>query len=490
MQTIWQDLRYGARMLLTTIASITCRLFLAIALSAVWGFSQTNRLPTPATDYQLPANFAAKAAEYMQARVRVTGFSGVVLVAQAGRPVFREGFGLANHEYDLPNTPKTKFRVGSVSKQFTAAAILLLEERGKLNVADPVSKYLSDWPKAWSEVTLHHLLSHTGGLPALTTQALLDVSGLIRAAPPPFRSIRDLHKPGEELKPLDFKPGEKFAYSNNGYIVLGMLIEKIAGKPYAEFMRDEVFRPLGMNDTDCEEPTQVLKQRASGYARVDGTVVNAAYVDMRFPGGAGAVYSTVDDLLLWDQALNSDRLLSASEKSKLFTPVKEDYAYGWWIQTKFKRPVQWHRGNVSGFVAIIARYPAERLFIAVLSNFDRTQVRATATELAALALGEKYEFPREHKELKIDPATYDAFVGKYSKDEQPDDMFAIAREGNKLMMQIPPGRPVFEIFPEAPRQFFAKWGEYYLTFSKDAQGKVMRVLIRNEGDVGTWTKAP
>jgi len=327
-------------------------------------------------------------------------------------------------------------------------------------------------------------------LPALTTQALLDVSGLIRAAPPPFRSIRDLHKPGEELKPLDFKPGEKFAYSNNGYIVLGMLIEKIAGKPYAEFMRDEVFRPLGMNDTDCEEPIQVLKQRASGYARVDGTVVNAAYVDMRFPGGAGAVYSTVDDLLLWDQALNSDRLLSASEKSKLFTPVKEDYAYGWWIQTKFKRPVQWHRGNVSGFVAIIARYPAERLFIAVLSNFDRTQVRATATELAALALGEKYEFPREHKELKIDPATYDAFVGKYSKDEQPDDMFAIAREGDKLMMQIPPGRPVFEIFPEAPRQFFAKWGEYYLTFSKDAQGKVMRVLIRNEGDVGTWTKAP
>ncbi|MGH9855147.1 MAG: DUF3471 domain-containing protein, partial [Blastocatellia bacterium] len=177
-------------------------------------------------------------------------------------------------------------------------------------------------------------------------------------------------------------------------------------------------------------------------------------------------------------------------RSKLFTLVKGDYAYGWWVQTKFKRQAQWHRGNVSGFVAIIARYPAERLFIAVLSNFDRTQVRAAATELAAMALGGKYEFPREHKEIKIDPATYDAFVGKYSKDGQPDDLFAIAREGDKLMMQIPPGRPVFEIFPEAPDQFFAKWGEYYLTFSKDAQGKVTRVLIRNEGEVGAWTKAP
>src|SRR5262245_36037623 len=261
------------------VTTTICRLLLAVALSTVCAFPQTNDLPKPGDGYKLPSDFAAQVVKYIQERVRVTGFSGAVLVARDGRPVLREGYGLANHEYDIANTPKTKFRLASVSKQFTAAAILLLEERSKLKVGDPVSKYLSDWPKAWDEVTLHHLLSHTGGLPGLTTQALSDVSGLSRATPPPFRSIRDLHKPGEELKPLDFKPGAKFHYDNNGYVVLGMVIEKVSGKPYSEFMREEIFRPLGMTDTGCEEPTMILKQRASGYARVDGTVVNAAYVD-------------------------------------------------------------------------------------------------------------------------------------------------------------------------------------------------------------------
>lgn len=465
-----------------------CRLVLAIALSSIHAFAQANDSKLRA-DLRLPSNFAEQAAKYMRERVRVTGFSGAVIVAHDGRPVFREAYGLANHELSVANTPKTKFRLGSITKQFTAAAILLLEERGKLKIADPVNKYLSDWPKAWEEVTIHHLLSHTAGLPRLTTQVLTDVSGLSRVTPPPFRAIRDLYKPGEELQQLDFKSGEKFAYNNQGYIVLGMLIEKISGKTYCEFMREEVFRPVGMTDTDCEEPGMILKQRASGYIRVDGTTANAGYIDMRFPGGAGAIFSTVDDLLLWDRMLASDRLLSAG-RAKLFTRVKGDYAYGWWIQTKVKRNVQWHRGTVSGFMAMIARYPDESLFIAVLSNFERTQVRAIATELAAIAFGEKYEFPRERKEIKIEPGSYDAYVGKYTKDGKPDDAFALVRDGSKLMMQIPPGQTVFEIFPESPVQFFAKWGEYYLTFVKSDEGKVTHVLIRNENEESRWTKSP
>lgn len=466
-----------------------CRLVLVLVLSSLHAFAQANGSPRLRAGFKLAPNFSERAAKYMQERVRVTGFSGAVIVAHDGRPGFREGYGLANHELGVANTPKTKFRLGSITKQFTAAAILLLEERGKLKVADPVNTYLSDWPKAWEEVTIHHLLSHTGGLPKLTTQVLTDVSGLSRATPPPFRAIRDLHKPGEELQQLDFKSGEKFAYNNHGYIVLGMLIEKISGKPYCGFMREEVFRPLGMTDTDCEEPGIILKQRASGYTRVDGTTANSGYIDMRFPGGAGALFSTVDDLLLWDRILASDRLLSAG-RAKLFTRVKGDYAYGWWIQTKVKRKAQWHRGTVSGFMAMIARYPDERLLIAVLSNFERTQVRAIATELAAIAFGEKYEFPREHKEIKIEPGTYDAYVGKYIKDGKPDDAFALVREGSKLMMQIPLGQMVFEIFPESPVQFFAKWGEYYLTFVKSGEGKVIHVLIRNENEESRWTKSP
>jgi CubicO group peptidase (beta-lactamase class C family) len=210
---------------------------------------------------------------------------------------------------------------------------------------------------------------------------------------------------------------------------------------------------------------------------------------MRFPGGAGSLYSTVDDLLRWDRMLASEQLLSSATRARLFRPVKSDYAYGWWVQTKFRRNIQWHRGNVSGFVAMIARYPDEELFIAVLSNVDRTPVRAMATELAAIAFGAPYELPRERKAITMDPSALDALVGTYRKEGQPDDTFALALDGHRLVMQIPPGRTVFEIFPESPVQFFARWGEYYLTFVKNEAGRVTHALIRNEGEGSRWVKA-
>ena len=469
-----------------TITTTICRLFLAIALLAANVDSQTNNLPKLKGSFKPSSNFPAKAAKYMQERARVMGFSGAVLVARSGQPVFRQSYGMANHEFSVPNTPAMKFRVGSVGKQFTAAAILLLEQRGKLKVTDPVGKYLRDWPKAWDAVAIHHLLSHTAGLPRLTTQALLDVSALSNATPKLFQGVRDLFKPGEELQPLDFKPGEGWAYSNIGYIVLSMIVEKVSGKGYCDFVSQEMFQPLGMNNTACEDPGTILKNRASGYTRINDALVNAYYVDMRFANGDGSIYSTLDDLLLWDRALDSKRLLNATARDKLFTPVKNNYGYGWWIQTKSNHKVEWHGGNVSGFVSQITRYPDEQLFIVVLSNVwsgaDRAQVRAIANELAAIAFGESYELPRKHKETKIDPAIYDAYVGTYSRDGQPDDLFALVREGNRLLMQIPPGKTVFEIFPESETQFFAKWGEFYLTFVKDGQGEVTHALIRHEGE--------
>lgn len=468
-------------------------LLLALTLFTSYPLAQTTERSIRRPDFKPPSNFAAKAAKYMQERVRVTGFSGAVLVARAGEPVFRQSYGLANHEFSIPNTPNTKFRVASVSKQFTSAAILLLEQRGRVKLTDPVSKYLTDWPKAWDEVTLHHLLSHTAGLPRITTQALLDVSALSRSTPSPFRGVRDLFKPGEELQPLDFKPGEKWDYSNVGYIVLGMIVEKASGKSYCNFVSQEMFRPLGMTNTRCEDPGIILKQRASGYTRINEILTNASYVDMRFANGDGSIYSTLDDLLLWDRALDSNRLLDAKARDRLFTPVRNEYAYGWWVQTRFNHKVEWHGGNVSGFVSQIARYPGEKLFIAVLSNIwsgpDRSQVRAIANELSAIAFAESYELPRKHKETKIDPTTYDAYIGKYSKEGQPSDTFAIVRDGSRLMIQIPPGVTVFEIFPESQVQFFAKFGEYYLTFVKDGSGKVRHVLIRHEGEESRWLKS-
>jgi len=450
---------------------------------------QADGQTTPTYRAKMPSALATKAAEYMQARVRVSGFSGAVLVARGGQPVFRRSYGLANHEFSIPNMPSTKFRLGSVGKQFTAAAILLLEQRGKLKVTDPVGKYLPDWPKAWDEVTIHHLLSHTAGLPPLTTQAFLDVSALSASTLNPFRGVRDLLKPGEELQPLDFRPGEKFDYSNIGYIILSMIIDKASGGSYCDFVSREMFQPLGMTNTGCEDPGAIIKQRASGYVRINESLANAPYVDMRFANGDGSIYATLDDLLLWDRALSSNRVLDVAARERLFTPVRNEYAYGWWIQAKAGHKAEWHGGNVSGFVAQITRYPGERLFIAVLSNVlsgaDRSQVRAISNELSAMAFGDSVELPRKHQEAKVDSATYDAYVGEYSG----KDTFAIAREGARLMVQVPPGQTVFEIVPESATQFFWKGREYYLTFVKDERGSVTHVVVRNEGEMGRWVKS-
>lgn len=464
------------------------RLSLVFLLTATFVPWQVDGQTKPKYSNKPLSDFARKATEYMRARARVAGFSGAVLVARDGRPVFRQSYGMANHEFGIPNTPAMKFRVGSVGKQFTAAAILLLEQRGKLKVTDPVGKHLRDWPKAWDAVAIHHLLSHTAGLPRLTTQALLDVSALSNATPKLFQGVRDLYKPGEDLQPLDFKPGEGWAYSNIGYIMLNMVVDQTSGKSYCDFVSQEMFQPLGMINSACEDPGTILKNRASGYTRINDALVNAYYVDMRFANGDGSIYSTLDDLLLWDNALNSQRLLNITATNKFFAPVRNEYAYGWWIHTKSNHRVQWHGGNVSGFVSQITRYPNEQMFIVVLSNVwsgaDRSQVRAMTNELAALVLGESYELPRKHKEIKIDKSAYDAFVGEYSG----KDTFAIAREGERLMVQFPPGQSVFEIVPESATQFFWRGREYYLTFVKDETGKVTQALVSNEGELGSWKK--
>jgi CubicO group peptidase (beta-lactamase class C family) len=453
--------------------------------------------PSLATSQQTPAPAATplpelqgKIAEYMTARSRVTGFSGAVLVAREGHVVFRSAFGDANREFAVPNTPETRFRVGSVSKQFTAAAVLHLAQQGRLKLTDPIQKYLPDWPSAWAKVSIHHLLSHTAGLPRLTTRAMLDVSALSLTATSPFRSVHDLFVPGEELQPLDSEPGERWSYSNVGYIVLGMLVATVSEQSFCDFVTGAIFRPLGMTNSGCADASTIIVNRASGYNRVEGALINAPYVDVSFTGGAGAMYSTVDDLWRWDRALTANTLLDAAWTRTLFTAVKNEYGYGWWIQTKFNRPVEWHGGNAPGLVSQITRYPKERLYIAILSNVwssaDRSQVRAMSNELAALMLDEPYELPRRHERRALDPAALDAYVGEY----RGKDVFAIAREGDGLVVQVPPGNTVFAIVPESETQFFWKDREYYLAFERNAAGDIVGATIRNEGELARWQKVP
>jgi CubicO group peptidase (beta-lactamase class C family) len=267
---------------------------------------------------------------YMNALSNQKRFIGSVLVARDGKIVFSKGFGFANAELDVPNAPETRFRLGSITKQFTAAAILLLQERGKLNVTDPVCKYFDSCPNAWSEVTIHHLLSHTGGIPNFTSfpdympKMMLPVTTTEMIA-----RFKD--------KPLDFKPGEKWNYSNSGYFLLGAIIEKVAGESYESFLQKNIFDSLKLTSTGYDHFDVILKHRATGYSMSKGKMVNSAFLDMTQPYSAGSLYSTVEDLFSWNEALFGGKVVNAKSFEMMTTPVKNNYAYGLGVETKFNR---------------------------------------------------------------------------------------------------------------------------------------------------------
>src|SRR5580704_14047117 len=246
----------------------------------------------------LAQNIDSRMDQIVQSYVANKQFMGSVLVARGDQVLFSKGYGSANLEWQIPDTPSTKFRLGSITKQFTAASILLLEERGKLKVEDPVKKYMADAPAAWDKITIFNLLTHTSGIPNFTSF-------------PDYATTEALPSPAEKTvarfrdKPLDFEPGSKFSYSNSGFVLLGYLIEKISGESYEKFLQENIFMPLGMKDSGYDSNSDVIVRRASGYAPGGrgGPLVNAGFVNMTIPGGAGGLYSTTEDLLKWEQGL-------------------------------------------------------------------------------------------------------------------------------------------------------------------------------------------
>ncbi|PYP53783.1 MAG: serine hydrolase, partial [Gemmatimonadetes bacterium] len=226
----------------------------------------------------------------IQSHVDSKQFMGSVLVAQDGKVLLDKGYGSANLEWDVPDSPQTKFRLGSLTKQFTAAAILLLEERGKLRTDDLVAKYLPDAPAGWAKITIRNLLTHTSGIPNFTSFPDYATTEATPTTPEQLVArFRD--------KPLNFQPGEQWEYSNSGYVLLGYLLEKISGQRYQDFVRDNLFAPLGMTESGYDSHAAIILHRASGYSPGANGPVNAGYIDMSIPFSAGALYSTTEDLL-------------------------------------------------------------------------------------------------------------------------------------------------------------------------------------------------
>src|SRR5581483_949465 len=257
-------------------------------------------------------------------------FMGSVLVARGDKVLLSKGYGFANLEWDTPNTPDTKFRIGSLTKQFTAALILKLEEQGKLSVNDPVKKYITDAPAAWDNITLFRLLTHTSGLPDYTSL-------------PDYPNLQTLPTTATQImarfrdRPLEFQPGEKFKYCNSGYVVLTAVVEKVAGMSYEKFLQDQILTPIGLKDTGYDSAARAIRHRASGYLlNADNQTENSKFIDMTVPQGAGALYSTTGDLLKWELALFGGKVLKPESFEKMTTPAKNNYGFGLFVRTANK----------------------------------------------------------------------------------------------------------------------------------------------------------
>lgn len=299
-------------------------------------------------------------------------FSGSVYIAKSGQVLLNKGFGFANRNTESENTPDTKFRIGSLTKQFTAVAILSLMEQGLLQLDDYVIEHINDFPHG-DQITIKQLLTHTSGLANYTELSVFE------EALKEYRSPNQLITMFKNL-PLEFTPGSQFSYSNSGYIVLGAIIEKLSGMSYQDYLTLNVFEPLNMLSSDYGTNEIANGAEALGY-KADGS--KAGFIDMSIPFSAGALVSTVNDLAKWDQALYDNALLNAESTALMFTPSLNQYALGWSVTkiAQTSEPIHVHGGNILGFSSVIIRFPQTNKLIVVLSNIQDYPVNQLAVNL-------------------------------------------------------------------------------------------------------------
>ena len=415
------------------------------------------------------AQDVARMEQVIQARVDNKTFMGSVLVARGDEVMLSEGYGSANLEWNIANTPSTKFRLGSITKQFTAAAILLLAERGKLALEDPVKKHWPDAPAAWDAVTIFHLLTHSAGIANVTSNA--DFAQWKNNPSTPAQTIAHVRD-----KPLEFTPGDRMSYSNTGYVVLGLLVERLSGQGYADFLRDNIFEPLGMNDTGYDVSTTILPQRASGYTP---GFANAPYTDMTVPHGAGGLYSTTEDLLRWTQGVFGGELLSAASLEKMTTPYKGGYAFGIGVRDAGGQKSYSHAGGIEGFNTQLTYYPDSKITIAVLANVNGNAPAQMAGQIGAIAHGETMRLSAERTSIVLPREKLERLVGSYEL--TPMATMRITVVGNQLQSQLGP-QPVVPLFAESETVFFPRVVEAELTFELDAaSGKAAALTLRQNG---------
>jgi CubicO group peptidase (beta-lactamase class C family) len=389
------------------------------------------------------ARLAATAAAYTPNNA----FMGSVLVASRDDALLDSGYGMADLEWGIPNAPDVKFRLGSLTKQFTATLVLMLQEDGKLKLSDSVSKYIPNAPKSWAVISLAQLLGHVSGIPNFTDDDRFPVWSM------------SPHTKEEELafieaKPLGFAPGSKFEYSNSNYEVLGAVIEKVSGRSYADMLQQRIFRPLGMKDTGLDSDELILAKRAQGYLLGANGLEHARSESMTIPWAAGSIYSTTHDLLLWEHGLFGGKLISPASLKLMSTPGKGDYGLGVVISKHDGRVLIDHGGGIEGFNTYLAYEPEQRLAVVVLSNVNGIAPGVMGLQLLDVASGKSVVLPTEHKPMPMPLDQLGGFEGAF---RLPSGAAVVIAKGEKALTMTRGSGSPHSLFYEGATMGHAKF---------------------------------
>ena len=430
----------------------------------------------------------ARMKQIVQSYVDDKQFMGSILVTQKGQVLLDEGYGFANLEWKIPNSSITKFRLGSLTKQFTAVAILLLEEQGKLKITDLLNQYIPDAPSAWNDVTIFHLLNHTSGIPNYTK--FPDFTAFASSAKTPEQQIAYFRD-----KPLKFAPGSDFEYNNSAYVLLGYLIEKLSGQSYQDFIVKNIFKPLEMNDSGYDSHSEILLHRASGYEITPNGLRNTDYLDMSIPYAAGSLYSTTQDLLRWHEKLFGWGVISPQSLHKMIQPFKNTYGLGVSILSLDGRKAITHGGGISGFNTFMIYFPEDKLTIIVLANLIALGFvpQSIGLNIAELVYKKSVTTPSERKEILLSPEALTKFIGSYTL--TPVDIYyttqtsilVVYLENNQLAIQIG-GKSKVKLFPESETKFFSKIPDVQIEFFRDKQGNISDLVLHQDGEKSTGIK--
>lgn len=434
----------------------------AFSLWPLTGFSQEN--------------YSAAIEKYMNAEVAVKQFSGCVLVANKTGIIYQKAFGFADREWEINNRIDSKFEIGSLTKQFTAAAILQLAEQHKLSLSDKLSKYFPGYPKG-DNVTVHMLLDHTSGIADYTT---LPRFNALHTLPLPKDSIIALFK----NQPYSFSPGTKWSYSNSGYFLLGCIIEKVSGQSYSDFLKQHIINKAQLTNTAVNQTDSILNYRAKGYSMPEkGGWKNAEYFAMEFPFSAGSIISTAFDLYSWENALLKGDVISKTSVAQMTTPYLNHYGYGLIIDSVDNHRRFSHSGAIPGFTSYLANFPNDEVSIVILSNND-SQVEAIADGLSSIVFNRPFQMPYIPKEVPINYSILSRYAGRYQI-PQPSGAtnFELLVEGNKIYLK-PEGSGDFkmELKPESETKFFfARDHDQEIEFLLDPKGNTVKYYFINKG---------